>query len=162
MSGCPAATCSGSLLEYASQTSDGKSSTGSNGELPWSAHGSRESPLSWSGYATVFVARTLQRTHRRGGSAATIALKTENMETNIENYAAPSVDVPRLVRLWRRFVAWANQPTNNTGPGSKMPDETVVLLRSIDARLKTLEGCVRPGIRHKERTSHIVTGHWND
>jgi hypothetical protein len=38
----------------------------------------------------------------------------------------------------------------------------VILLRSIDARLKTLESCVRPGIRHKEHTSHIVTGHWND
>lgn len=41
---------------------------------------------------------SIQRTHRRGGSAAPIALKTENMETNIEKNAAPSVDVPRLVR----------------------------------------------------------------
>jgi len=69
---------------------------------------------------------------------------------------------PRLVRLWRRFVAWANQPTNNTAPGSRMPDETVMLLRSIDSRLKTLERCVKPGVRHRPDTSHIVTGHWND
>jgi hypothetical protein len=83
------------------------------------------------------------------------------MKNQTDN-SAPPVPLSRLVRLWRRFVAWANQPTNNTGPGSKVPDETVLLLRSIDARLKTLESCVKPGVRHKPHTSHIVTGHWND
>jgi hypothetical protein len=44
------------------------------------------------------------RTHRRGGSAAPITLKTDSMETLIENSPAPSVEVPRLVRLrcWLR------------------------------------------------------------
>ena len=42
---------------------------------------------------------TLERTHRRGGSAAPIATQTENMNTEIETEteAAPPVDVPRLV-----------------------------------------------------------------
>lgn len=67
-----------------------------------------------------------------------------------------------VVRLWRRFLAWANQPTESTGPCGKVQDEAVRLLRSIDLRLATLERCVKPGIKHRQNTPHIVTGHWND
>jgi ribosomal protein S27AE len=35
---------------------------------------------------------------QKGGSADPTTLKTDSMETNTENTAAPSVDVPRLVR----------------------------------------------------------------
>jgi hypothetical protein len=41
-------------------------------------------------------------------------------------------------------------------------DEALEELRSINRRLETLESCVRPGVRHRDRTPHIVTGHWND
>lgn len=45
------------------------------------------------------IGLTIKRTHRRGGSAAQIALKNDNMKNDIENTGAPSVEVPRLVRL---------------------------------------------------------------
>lgn len=41
-------------------------------------------------------------------------------------------------------------------------DEALEELRSINRRLKNLEGCVRPGVRHKPNTPSIVTSHWND
>ena len=41
-------------------------------------------------------------------------------------------------------------------------DEQLETLKSIDARLKKLESCVRPGVRHRPHTNHIITGHWND
>lgn len=41
---------------------------------------------------------TIKRTHRRGVSASQITLKTDSMETDTSNTAAPSVEVPRLVR----------------------------------------------------------------
>lgn len=68
----------------------------------------------------------------------------------------------RMRSLVRWLFPTCDVPTGNPGTGSKPPDEVVILLRSIDARLKTLESCVKPGVRHKPHTSHIVTGHWND
>lgn len=47
-----------------------------------------------------------------------------------------------LYRLWKKFVEFANEPTNSVGPGLKQPDEKELLLRSIDARLKRLESSV--------------------
>ena len=41
-------------------------------------------------------------------------------------------------------------------------DEALEELRSMNARLEKLEKCVRPSVKHKPWTSHIVTGHWND
>ena len=68
----------------------------------------------------------------------------------------------RMRRLVRWFFPTFDVRTGNPGTGSKQPDEVVILLRSIDARLKNLESCVRPGARHKPNTNHLVTGHWND
>lgn len=47
-------------------------------------------------------------------------------------------------RCFNSLVRWLfptrNVPTGNPGTGSKPPDETVTILRSIDAQLKTLKG----------------------
>ena len=41
-------------------------------------------------------------------------------------------------------------------------DEALNELRSINRRLEKLEGCVRPGVKHKPNTQSIVISHWND
>jgi len=41
-------------------------------------------------------------------------------------------------------------------------DEALKELQSMNAKLAKLEKCIRSGVRHKDQTSHIVTGHWND
>lgn len=40
--------------------------------------------------------------------------------------------------------------------------DVVELLKSIDARLKSLENCVTSSSRGYGHRTYIVTGHWND
>jgi len=51
-------------------------------------------------------------------------------------------------------MAWGNKPSQH--------EETLKVLKSIDARLANIEGCVRTGVKHKPDVKHIVTSHWND
>ena len=41
-------------------------------------------------------------------------------------------------------------------------NEIINELKSANEKLAKFEKCIRPGIKHRENTSHIVTGHWND
>ena len=41
-------------------------------------------------------------------------------------------------------------------------EQNLEVLHRIDERLKKLESCVRPGVRHMVDRPHMVTGHWND
>ena len=78
----------------------------SNGKRPASVtpektrkHGPRKHANTGANFQTwrsvTVLRRTTKRTHRRGGSAASIALNTDSMETTTSNTAAPSVEVPR-------------------------------------------------------------------
>ena len=57
----------------------------------------------------------------------------------------PSVKISYFIRFWRSFIIWMNAPSNSNsnGPGSKIPDEKLSLLRSIDSRLKNMERCMK-------------------
>jgi len=75
--------------------------------------------------------------------------------------AALLVPLQRLVhRLWHGMGG--HLPTGNPGTASKPEDETLKVLKSIDASLKTLAGAVRNTPGHGHGKSHLATGHWND